>query len=337
MADEKSNHDSTADEPSQPTEIAQAHEGADAVQSQPTEPPKRRASGVAAVLAVVALLLAGGAGGGIYYLWQQLQQLQRDQAASSQQAQDATQASLSSQSQVAALKSEVDSRVAAVGQQQTALQQNQQQLETALDQVRELAGREQNQWVAAEAEYLLLIANQRLHLQRDVNTAIAALTSADARLRDMADPSLLDVRERIAREIANLKAVPQPDYSGLALSLSGLEQQVPKLAVRSAKARIADVSADGSMQPAQTWRQAASMMWQELKSLVVIRHRGQQVAPLISAEEERLIRDVLALRLEEARAALLQQNPALFESSLTSAGDWLQTRFDTSDPAVAST
>ncbi|MGD9386352.1 MAG: uroporphyrinogen-III C-methyltransferase, partial [Thioalkalispiraceae bacterium] len=53
-------------------------------------------------------------------------------------------------------------------------------------------------WLLMEAEYLIQLANYRLLFERDINTAIAALDSADTRLRETGDPGVLAVRQVIA-------------------------------------------------------------------------------------------------------------------------------------------
>ena len=61
-----------------------------------------------------------------------------------------------------------------------------------------------------EAEFLLLLGEERLRLFDDSNAAIQAYSLADAALAGLDDPVLATVRQTLAQELATLRAVP-PD------------------------------------------------------------------------------------------------------------------------------
>ncbi|RRQ21865.1 hypothetical protein D6C00_07845 [Thiohalobacter thiocyanaticus] len=92
-------------------------------------------------------------------------------------------------------------------------QQSIEAMERAFGVLRAQVGRSQEAWVLAEAEYLLHVANQRLQLARDVDTALAALATADQRLQELANAAYLPVREQISRELGALRSVNEPEPS----------------------------------------------------------------------------------------------------------------------------
>jgi uncharacterized protein HemX len=61
------------------------------------------------------------------------------------------------------------------------------------------------------AEYLLSVANRRLHLMGDVSTTIEALKAADNRLRESGDTAAFKVRSQIVKEISAVKKVQVAD------------------------------------------------------------------------------------------------------------------------------
>ncbi|MEJ2346651.1 MAG: uroporphyrinogen-III C-methyltransferase [Gammaproteobacteria bacterium] len=285
----------------------------------------------ALVVALVALLAAAAAGGFGYYLWRELGLARQDL----QQFQTRTDAGLGD------LRSNLNQGLQQLRQQQADLRRGQQDVDKALQNLRQLAGRDQNGWVLAEVEYLMRIANQRLRLTRDVDTAVEALSAADQRLRDLADPGLTPIRQQLANEIAALKAVPRPDIAGMALQLESLEQQSDRLTVGATQRGHAldETAAAGRPESGaggEGWRGALKGVWTELKTLVVIRRHDQPIAPLLSPAQDRLLREILRLKLESARVALLEDNPKLFADSIKGAREWLQQRFDPHDAAVAS-
>ena len=100
------------------------------------------------------------------------------------------------------------------------LQEREAELRAAVADVHRRVGRSGTQWMIAEAEYLLRIANDRLILARDTNSARVALGLADQRLRDTKDPGWAGVREQIARDIARLSAFEAPDSAGISATTS---------------------------------------------------------------------------------------------------------------------
>ena len=74
-----------------------------------------------------------------------------------------------------------------------------------------LPGAERQDWLLAEAEYLLRLASQRLELERDWEGAISMLTAADNVIIETRNPRFDKVRAQIARELMALRAVPAVD------------------------------------------------------------------------------------------------------------------------------
>ncbi|MFZ4704185.1 MAG: uroporphyrinogen-III C-methyltransferase, partial [Candidatus Methylumidiphilus sp.] len=72
----------------------------------------------------------------------------------------------------------------------------------------------------------------------------------------------------------------------------------------------------------------------ELKGLVTIRHTDRPIQSILLPEEVVAIRQVLLLKLEMARSALLRGDDALYKENMDSALAWLKENFD---PAAALT
>jgi len=214
-----------------------------------------------------------------------------------------------------------------------ALAETQNALRTAVDGLRAELGRSQTQWMVSEAEQLLLIANRRLQLARDVPAALAALRAADRQLEMLGDPALLPVRRQIATEIAQLEAIERTDIPGIALRLGTLAQNIEQLPlspdVRALSERVAAAPApeDGEA--------AGQSIWRDLMSLVRIRrHEGVQ-RPLLPPEQQYFVRENVRLMLYGAQHALLQGNAAMYQQNLGTAATWLREYYDRGAPAVA--
>jgi uncharacterized protein HemX len=187
--------------------------------------------------------------------------------------------------------------------------------------------------VRAEALYLMELAERRLRLERDVETAIVALESADARLATLNDPALREVRAKLALELTALRAVRVPDIADVLTRIGRLEDEVPTLPVIGMPASQArrdrpEAEAPGVFERA--WRRVR----QAMRDLVSLRRIEPATARLVTQEEESLRRQHLELLLFGARVAAMQPDGAAYAQSLRAADAWLQQYFDTSKPEV---
>ncbi|MFT4046356.1 MAG: uroporphyrinogen-III C-methyltransferase [Solimonas sp.] len=189
----------------------------------------------------------------------------------------------------------------------------------------------------ASVEQLLLLANDRLQLARDVPAALVAIDEADARLVALKEPRLFPVRQALAQEKAALQAVPLPDYAGAALTLSSLIQRTPRLPLVARVPTRFEATPEHVPLPAHArWYQRLWASVREALSGVFSVRRDTGPSPrLLGAEQEALVVQVLALKLEGARVALLRGDTTSFRDLCESATSWLDTYFQHDDPGVA--
>ncbi|MDH4571694.1 uroporphyrinogen-III C-methyltransferase [Salinicola acroporae] len=215
--------------------------------------------------------------------------------------------------------------------------QYRQSLDNTLDKVlKELAQQQQadpREWLHAEAEYLLRLANQRLQLERDVKGAKALLKAADDRLRDADNPALVPVRRAIQSELASLDSVPVIDRTGLYLALMAQQEQLARLPLKQDIEEIA--AGKGDAKPSGGWRQQLATLGRELKDLVTVRRHDQPLEALITPEQESYLRQNVRLLLEQAQLALLKSEPELYQASLDKATELVQGYYATDNDGVA--
>lgn len=213
-------------------------------------------------------------------------------------------------------------------------------IEQSIDKLRINLGRDQTNWAISEAEHLLIIANNRLQLARDIDTAIAALQGADYQLRLLAQPKFLVVRKTIANEISILAALDKIDIPGMAIRLSTIANKVNILPISTetaGKPKIKEVAPEAETQvPPQTTKQQTFFgeIWQDLLSLIRIRNNVEQYKPLLSAEQSYFVRENLRLRLYGCQQALLASNDVVYQQNLADSLQWLKQNFDTDSQSV---
>ncbi|CAG0976030.1 uroporphyrin-III C-methyltransferase [Burkholderiales bacterium] len=179
-----------------------------------------------------------------------------------------------------------------------------------------------------EIEQILLLASQQLQLAGNVQTALAALQTADARLQRNDRPQFIALRRAIARDMDRLKALPYVDLTGMSLRLDQIIAGIDRLPFafeeRPAPPAPPPVAAE---QPA--WRRALAAFAQDLKQLVRIETLEKSEPPLLPPAQRYFLRENLKLRLLAARLALLARDAASFRADLKAAEEWLRRYFDT--------
>ena len=107
----------------------------------------------------------------------------------------------------------------------------QEQLSQQQAELSSYSARDRDDWLLAEAQYLLRMANQRLIMADDVAAAQALLGSADKILLELDDVRLHEVRAAVASDLAAVRAVPRVDVEGVYLRLAALIEQAGKLVI----------------------------------------------------------------------------------------------------------
>ena len=211
------------------------------------------------------------------------------------------------------------------------LQEREAELRAAVADVHRRVGRSGTQWMIAETEYLLRIANHRLALARDTLTARTALELADQRLRDTEDPGWAGVRAQIARDITKLSTFEAPDIAGLSARLAATIEQVPQLQIARATIGAERTLPDTvAREPAErSWETLVEDLWAGFKDAVRIRERDQPVAAMLAPENQFFLYENLKLHLEAARLGLARGDQAAFASNLATALDWVARYFTT--------
>lgn len=200
-------------------------------------------------------------------------------------------------------------------------------------------GGDVNAFPLAEVDFLLRLADTKLKLERNVPAASLALTAAQQRLKAVDESSLVSVQTMIGEMIGSLRGVQLPDFSGLAHKLAEMQKRigdlplkldsgVPDIKNRVKPAADVAVSADAER---SWWDRTGEAVWNQFKSIVVIRRVRSDAPPLIAMEEEFFLRQNLRLELETMRMALLRGDAQAYQDSHDLVDGWLNTYFDTQD------
>ena len=193
---------------------------------------------------------------------------------------------------------------------------------------------DRDSWLLAEAQYLLRLANQRLVMTADTDTAEALMRNADGMLRELGDAGLHAVRAALAADLAAVRAVPRLDLEGIYLRLNALIEQSNDLIVFE----LPETAEELPLPDAENWRDRLRLGYdkalQKLSDYVVFRRRDLPVETLMDPQWEGLVRQNLRMLLQQAQVAMLSGNQHLFEESLMRARDWVSQFFASDEQAA---
>lgn len=286
------------------------------------------------VLILLFIILAALTVGG-YFAWQywneySSKQEQRIQALESVTAKQS--------SQVETLSAQQNEQSQDQGELFNAIKSSQEAIQQRLDshtqRIRALAGTSRDDWLLAEARYLLRLANQRLLVERGTDGARALLESADNILQSVDDSGVMPVRSAIANEVIALKLAKTVDRQGLYLRLSALKQQIqalPLIPFRTQDNEQSIGTADDTSTTLETnednpWYYA---IWNSIEHtfgnldrFVQIRDHDEAPELLISEAQQLQTINHLMLMFEQAQFALLHEEEMIYRNSLEEAINW---------------
>ncbi|HIH0817728.1 TPA: uroporphyrinogen-III C-methyltransferase [Vibrio cholerae] len=300
-----------------------------------TPPPQPNSQGKK--LASVALLLVLALGAGFAYVHQQQKnefnnQLQAVRA-ELKQTRDALNAQLEQTvSKATSQATEITHRA------ETVLEQQQKSIESLQLAVADIKGRRPNDWLLAEADYLVKLAGRKLFLEHDVETATQLMESADQRIAALNDPSLTALRKAMANDITTLKNIPLIDRDGLVLRLISLQQQIDSLPL--ANAILPADQPQTSQAVSENIDDWQTNLKNSLKAFadnfITFRSRDGNVIPLLSPTQHFYLRENLQAKLETAIKGVYTEQQTLYRTALDTAAQWSTSFFNPDDKAVQS-
>lgn len=345
MADQQQ---SKQEQPKQLPEKASASKAAPGPSSSSANPTDSAAAkpaktGLLWLVTLLNLLLLGGVAYGGYWYFNQhsvtqtkLDTLRSDisQELSQKHSQMSTTAQTLEQ-QISAQAAATQEVVNGETEQLATIAQLENQLQGALAQIQEMDGRRPTDWLVAEADYLVRMAGRKMWLEKDLRTAIMLLGNADQRLKSLADPSVLPVRALIAQDIQALQQVNPVSEVSVALALDGLVKQVDKLAIITPEEATV-IGTDEVSDSASDWKQNLLNVWRSLvDDFIRVEYRDEPIEPMMTAQQEWISREQIKLALQQAQAAALAGEQALYTASIERAqaiisDDYIQANSDVS-------
>lgn len=213
-----------------------------------------------------------------------------------------------------------------------------QRLENHTNRIRALAGTSREDWLLAEARYLLRLANQRMLTERSTQSATAIMKSVDAILNNLDDADLFTVRKAIQSDIAALTLSPPVDREGIYLRIGAIAEQLATLQFKPFGAASAEQESIDAAKPdvsqmsfTERVKYSAKKATEALSHGIEVRHYDQKPVLFVSEEQEAAIRYQLTMLLGQAQSALLREESKIYQASLKNAVEIVDQHFDQFD------
>ncbi len=198
-------------------------------------------------------------------------------------------------------------------------------------------------WLLAEVEYLIRMANQRNLMDKDPEGAISLLRAADEIIANTEELTAHRLRQAIAEDIVSLSSVDDIDVEGIFLLLdaeiravSELRRRLPEYIPPSRnippEVKVsAEESSDGVV---DAMTRGLVRFGHSLSGLIDFRRNVPSIEPILPPQEEYYLRQNLILKLQLAQLGLLEERQQVFSLSVGDAVTWLDRYFDGEHPAT---
>lgn len=318
------------EEPKKTSEIKQEHTMEQSTQFQPAtnlSAPRNKS-----LLPAGALLIAIGALVTSVYTISLNQQLQNQLADKNNQL--ATQLERLTQEQAKA-QEQIDAKITAktkgIEEIRSSLQAKFDELNKQLQTAMSQRFYQNQNWQLLKARYYLELAQINAHWSKSVGATVAMLQQADQLLQQLNDPQIFDIRQAIAKDIAQLQALPKVDVAGILSELDAVQSSLNDLNIPS----IANDETSETTTKSETtkgnipvWRLHLQDSMNLLSKLVIIRRNDENIKPLISPAFEAILKENIRLDLQEAQWAVLNSNPQVYQLVLNQALTTLKKNFN---------
>ncbi len=215
--------------------------------------------------------------------------------------------------------------------------------------------REDNLHLSA-ALRLLQIAEEQLTIVHDMESTQQALAQAARQLSEAGDPMLIPIQGMIQEEIRTVSGTVIPNLQAPMSKLNRIISNIGKLPIQTGhyshsgdeeeltttestgdqtKLVAAGESSSTDGYAGWSWEGILEKIWSDLHGLIRIEKRELDLPVIATQAEERIGRQILQLRLEQAQSALILRDTAIFHERINSASEWLGI-FDQSSSEVQS-
>jgi uroporphyrin-III C-methyltransferase len=289
----------------------------------------KNSSSSSSLFIVLIILLAAATGSGGFYLWQTQQSFLSKQSSIHSNLQQQLQNLKATVNNLNNKLTESNHVIDALNLQQT-------ELTDLTQKALAKSNRSQKDWILAEIDYLLRLANRRLQISKDINSAIAALKAADKRIYDLGDLNLFPVRKQLKKDIAKLKSLHQIDVNGTALTIDQILVHLPSLPFKTINDEIKsklDTPKNTVINNENTG--FVDSVIDTVMQIGDIKIHDRSLEPVTNAAQQQQLEQLLRSHLIAARLSALRYDQSQFLYDIEQSQKILQQHYNLTDNRVS--
>ena len=185
-------------------------------------------------------------------------------------------------------------------------------------------------WQVAEAASLLRLAQQYLQLNQDALVALSLYRSSYALLIQIDDSAIDRIRAMLASDIQVLSRQVSVDIQGLFMRLSDLSQQLDRISlIKDIEPSLDFTDRNSEENVRQGFLARAGII---LSQYFTVRRIDTPVQMPFNNTEVSFLRQNMQLQLEQAKLALLQKRPGIYQDSISNVLMLAQQNIPEEDP-----
>ena len=186
-------------------------------------------------------------------------------------------------------------------------------------------------WLLAEAEYLIRLANQRVLVERNAKNAYALIEEADRIIRELGYADLYPLRQSLQEDLLALKLARTVDTDGIYFQINAIRQQVATIPTIPDPFTISNQSPRQDLASEETVLTSLERFLAKLKAYIRIENHKDKPAVLLAPQDSAYLQLNLRFMLEQAQIALLREQQNIYRQSLSEAAQWLDAYFPQSE------
>ncbi|PHQ82312.1 MAG: hypothetical protein COB66_00575, partial [Coxiella sp. (in: Bacteria)] len=243
--------------------------------------------------------------------------------------------------QYRSFKESNDSAVLSTSASTQALKDNLQQVQSSLAatqqnvmQLMRSVGSNQQQSALSQIAYLINLANLQLNISHDTASSLHMLTLAQSKVEALSDPRLFPLNKALLKDISALQNVPKFNLTKVVSDIDTLSNDVTTSSLMPNQTDLKKAVAKSETDVAKTdtnkkdkWY---NRFWHHLsgiKDLIIIRRNNPNMAPLLDAAQQTLIKSTIQSKLLLAEYAAVQHDNTLYQRHLKTVEKWIKTYY----------
>lgn len=191
------------------------------------------------------------------------------------------------------------------------------------------AGQNSVVWQLVEAISVLRLGQQYLQLNQDVAVALSLYRSSSSILNQIDDPAIERIRNMLAADIQILSRQQSVDIQGLYMRLSETAQQLTMASLRSVREPSVAFEERKTASEAQGFLARIGIL---MRQYFTVRRLDAPEQMPFNDEQLTFLRQNMQLQLEQAKLALLQLKPGIYQDSISNVLMLAQQNIPEQDP-----